>query len=65
VKLTLSASTASGLERACRKLSDPAFFASQRSAEIGRKTMTSRYVETAPSARAVEAPPPAPILRER
>jgi hypothetical protein len=60
----LSAPTASGVESACQKLSPPAFFASQRSAEIGRRTMTSRYVETAPSARAVVALPPAPIPRD-
>jgi hypothetical protein len=64
-KVVFSAPTASGFERACQKPWPPAFFASQRSAAIGRRTMTSRYVETAPSARAVVALPLEPILRER
>jgi hypothetical protein len=65
MKLTLSAPNASGVERLCQKPCAPAFFASHRRAAIGRRTMTSRYVETAPSARAVVALPPAPIPRDR
>jgi hypothetical protein len=41
-KVVLSAPTASGLESASRNPCVPAFFDSQRSAAIGRKTMTSR-----------------------
>jgi len=62
MNVTSSALTASGLERACEKPAVPAFFASQSSAAMGRRTTTSRNVEMAPSERAVVALPPAPIL---
>jgi len=62
-KVVLSAATASGLERAAQSPCVPAFFVSQMSAAIGRRTMTSRYVETKPSERAVVALPPASMLR--
>src|SRR5436190_1436624 len=63
-KVVLSAPTASGFERDVQKPSVPAFFVSQRSAASGRRTMTKRYVMTAPSERAVVALPRAVILRD-
>jgi hypothetical protein len=63
MNVTSSAPTASGLETACQKPCAPAFFASQSSAAMGRRTTTSRTVETAPSERPVVTLPPAPVLR--
>jgi hypothetical protein len=59
---SLSALAAAGFETASQKPWAPALCASQTSAAMGRATMTSRNVETAPSERAVVPLPLAPIL---
>src|SRR5690348_9827500 len=62
-KVSFSADWASGLETICQNACSPPLCDSQRSAAIGRTTITSRYVVITPTDRAVLPRPPAAIRR--